>query len=111
MEREVVLRVISMPSDADATGQVSVGWLLGKLDIAGAVIPSRLLQEPVRLKHLNAFEIHSVPHLGGRVSFYARQLRMDSRQVEVELEVRSERRDSSDETKLLVAALTYSAAG
>ena len=39
---QLVLRVMPMPADANANGDVFGGWIMAQVDLAGAVLPARI---------------------------------------------------------------------
>ena len=41
-QRELVLRVMPLPSDVNANGDIFGGWLMAQVDLAGAVLPYRI---------------------------------------------------------------------
>ena len=38
-DRELVLKVIPMPGDCNANGDIFGGWVMAQVDLAGAVLP------------------------------------------------------------------------
>jgi hypothetical protein len=40
-DHELVLKVIPMPADANANGDIFGGWVMAQVDLAGAVLPAR----------------------------------------------------------------------
>ena len=46
---QTVLRIIPMPADLAISGQISAGWLLSRLDQAGAVLPCGAFAAPAML--------------------------------------------------------------
>ncbi len=38
--RELVLRMMPMPADANANGDIFGGWIMAQVDIAGSVLPA-----------------------------------------------------------------------
>ena len=43
-EHELVLKVIPMPADCNANGDIFGGWVMAQVDLAGSVIPARYTQ-------------------------------------------------------------------
>ncbi|MGH8795471.1 MAG: acyl-CoA thioesterase, partial [Caldimonas sp.] len=41
-DRQLVMRVMPMPADANGNGDIFGGWIMAQVDLAGAVIPSRI---------------------------------------------------------------------
>ena len=40
-DMELVLKVIPMPADSNANGDIFGGWVMAQVDLAGSVIPAR----------------------------------------------------------------------
>ena len=38
--RELVMRVMPMPADVNANGDIFGGWIMAQVDLAGAVLPA-----------------------------------------------------------------------
>ncbi len=48
LDKELVLKVIPMPADCNANGDIFGGWVMSQVDLAGAVLPSvKPLRNPV----------------------------------------------------------------
>ena len=43
-DAELVLKVIPMPADCNANGDIFGGWVMAQVDLAGAVLPARYVQ-------------------------------------------------------------------
>ena len=41
-DRQLVLRVMPMPADANGNGDIFGGWIMAQVDLAGAVLPARM---------------------------------------------------------------------
>lgn len=88
-----VLRVIPLPVELGISSQISSGWLLSKLDQAGAVLPCGVFAAPAMLSELGSITIHSMPRLGDCVTFRAKLIRASADSAEVEIEAVTERRN------------------
>ena len=42
-DKELVLRVIPMPADVNANGDIFGGWVMAQVDLAGSVLPARFM--------------------------------------------------------------------
>ena len=104
---QTVLRVIPLPAELGISGQISCGWLLSKLDQAGAVLPCGVFAAPAMLSELGAITIHSTPRLGDCVTFRAKLIRASADSAEVEIEAMTERRDGGGQVRVLHTRLTY----
>ena len=43
-DHELVLKVIPMPGDCNANGDIFGGWVMAQVDLAGSVLPARYVQ-------------------------------------------------------------------
>ncbi|HJV95078.1 MAG TPA: acyl-CoA thioesterase, partial [Albitalea sp.] len=41
-DRQLVMRVMPMPADANGNGDIFGGWIMAQVDLAGSVLPSRI---------------------------------------------------------------------
>ena len=54
-DRQLVLRVMPMPADANANGDIFGGWIMAQVDIAGSILPARLSRGRVTTVAVNEF--------------------------------------------------------
>lgn len=106
-EREVVLRVVPMPSDANHTGDIFGGWIMSQVDIAGSIPALRLAKGRIATVAVNAFTFRQPVLIGDLVSFYADVVRVGRTSITVDVEVYAERRVLGDVVKVTEATLTY----
>jgi acyl-CoA thioesterase YciA len=50
-----VLKVIPMPGDANANGDIFGGWVMAQVDLAGSVLPARYAQGRMATVAVNEF--------------------------------------------------------
>ncbi|HWH47081.1 MAG TPA: acyl-CoA thioesterase [Burkholderiales bacterium] len=105
--REVALRVVPMPSDANYTGDIFGGWIMSQVDIAGSVPALRLAQGRIATVAVNSFIFKQPVLIGDLVSFYADVVRVGRTSITVEVEVYAERRTLREVVKVTEATLTY----
>ena len=107
-DRELVLRVMPMPADVNANGDVFGGWIMAQVDVAGAVLPFRIAKGRIATVSVNQFVFKQPVSLGDLLSFYARVTRVGTTSVSVHVDVYAER-NPVDPTvvKVTEADLTY----
>ncbi len=105
--REVVLRVVPMPSDVNSTGDIFGGWIMAQVDIAGSIPAFRLAQGRVATVAVNSFVFKQPVLVGDLVSFYAEVARVGRTSVTVNVEVFAERGIPQRAVKVTEATLTY----
>jgi acyl-CoA thioesterase YciA len=106
-DREVALRVVPMPSDANHTGDIFGGWIMSQVDIAGSIPALRLAKGRIATVAVNAFTFRQPVLIGDLVSFYADIVRVGRTSITVDVEVYAERRVLGDVVKVTEATLTY----
>ncbi|HEX7636767.1 MAG TPA: acyl-CoA thioesterase [Burkholderiaceae bacterium] len=107
-DKELVLRVIPMPSDANANGDIFGGWIMAQVDLAGSVLPIRLAKGRVTTVAVNQFVFKQPVSIGDLLSFYATVERIGNTSVTVRVEVYAERNPADLQVvKVTEANLTY----
>ncbi len=107
-DAELVLRVIPMPSDSNANGDVFGGWIMAQVDVAGSVLPYRVARGRIATVAVNQFLFKQPVSIGDLLSFYARVTRIGNTSVTVHVEVWAERNPSDWQVvKVTEANLTY----
>ena len=106
------IRVVAMPSDANYTGDVFGGWLMGQVDVAGSIPALHRAKGRVATIAVNSFVFKQPIFVGDVVSFYASIIKVGNTSITVDVEVYVQR-DPENPTCLKVteATLTYVAVG
>jgi acyl-CoA thioesterase YciA len=105
---QLVLRVIPLPADVNANGDIFGGWIMAQVDLAGAVLPSRIAKGRIATVAVNQFVFKQPVSLGDLLSFYARITRIGNTSISVRVEVYAERNPSNlHVVKVTEADLTY----
>ncbi len=107
-DQELVLKVVPMPADVNANGDIFGGWVMAQVDIAGSVLPARLVRGRMATVAVNEFIFKQPVKVGDILSFFARIVRVGRTSITVQVEVYAERyRSQGDYTKVTEAQLTY----
>ena len=107
-DAELVMRVMPMPADSNANGDVFGGWIMAQVDIAGAVLPYRVARGRIATVAVNEFLFKQPVSVGDLLSFYARVTRVGRTSVTVNVEVWAERNPHAWQVvKVTEATLTY----
>jgi acyl-CoA thioesterase YciA len=107
-ERELVMRVMPMPADANANGDIFGGWIMAQVDLAGAVLPARVARGRIATVAVNQFVFKQPVSIGDLLSFYAKVERVGRTSVTVNVEVYAERNPADlHVVKVTEANLTY----
>ena len=106
--RELVLRVMPLPADVNANGDIFGGWIMAQVDLAGAVLPSRIARGRIATVAVNEFVFKQPVSLGDLLSFYAKVVRVGTTSITVHVEVYAERNPANLQVvKVTEASLTY----
>src|SRR3954464_991955 len=107
-DRQLVLRVMPMPADANGNGDIFGGWIMAQVDLAGAVLPARIAKGRIATVAVNEFVFKQPVSIGDLLSFYARVERVGNTSVTVNVEVYAERNPANlHVVKVTEANLTY----
>lgn len=107
-DMELVLKVIPMPADCNAGGDIFGGWVMAQVDLAASVIPARYAQGRIATVAVNEFIFKQPVRLGDILSFYAKLVRLGRTSVTVKVEVYAERLNIQGRyTKVTEASLTF----
>ncbi len=106
--KELVLKVIPMPADSNANGDIFGGWVMAQVDLAGGVIAARLSKGRIATVAVKEFIFKQPVRVGDILSFYSALLRTGRTSVTVDVEVYAERFGSQGSyVKVTEAILTY----
>jgi acyl-CoA thioesterase YciA len=107
-DKELVLKVIPMPADCNANGDIFGGWVMAQVDLAGAVVPARYVDGRMATVAVNQFIFKQPVRVGDILSFFASVTRIGNTSITVEVEVYAERfRAQGQYVKVTEASLTY----
>ncbi len=107
-DEELVLKVIPMPADSNANGDIFGGWVMAQVDLAGSVIPARYAGGRIATVAVNEFIFKQPVRVGDILSFYSKLTRIGKTSITVKVEVYAERFQSQGRfVKVTEANLTY----
>lgn len=107
-DQELVLKVIPLPSDTNANGDIFGGWVMAQVDLAGAVLPARIAQGRMATVAVNEFIFKQPVRVGDILSFFGSIKRIGRTSISVQIEVFAERFSNQGRyIKVTEALLTY----
>lgn len=107
-DQELVLKVIPMPADCNANGDIFGGWVMAQVDMAGSVIPARYAGGRMATVAVNEFIFKQPVRVGDILSFFSKLTRIGRTSITVKVEVYAERyREQGKYSKVTEASLTY----
>ena len=107
-DQELVLKVIPMPADCNANGDIFGGWVMAQVDLAGAVLPARHARGRFATVAVNEFIFKQPVRVGDILSFFSRVVKLGNTSITVSVEVFAERwNEQGQYVKVTQATLTY----
>lgn len=107
-DKELVLKMIPMPADCNANGDIFGGWVMAQVDMAGSVIPARYVDGRMATVAVNQFIFKQPVRVGDILSFFSDVTRIVTTSITVQVEVYAERfRAQGHYIKVTEASLTY----
>ena len=107
-DQELVLKVIPMPGDCNANGDIFGGWVMAQVDLAGAVVPARHTGGRMATVAVNEFIFKQPVRVGDILSFFSKLVRIGRTSITVKVEVYAERFGTHGAySKVTEALLTY----
>ena len=108
-DKELVLKVVPMPGDCNANGDIFGGWVMSQVDLAGCVLAMRLAGgNRMATVAVNEFIFKQPVRVGDILSFFAAVTRIGRTSITVEVEVYAARfSDQGKYLKVTEARLTY----
>jgi acyl-CoA thioesterase YciA len=107
-DQVLVLKVIPMPGDCNANGDIFGGWVMAQVDLAGSVLPARYTQGRMATVAVNEFIFKQPVRVGDILSFFSKVSRIGRTSITVKVEVFAERfRTQGQYIKVTEALVTY----
>ena len=107
-KRQLTIRVLAMPADANPHGDIFGGWLMSQIDIAGSVVAIQTAQGRVVTVAVNEMRFILPVFVGDLVSLYARLKQVGRTSVTVEVDAFAEREQERNQLqRVATATLTY----
>ena len=107
-DKELVLKVVPMPADCNANGDIFGGWVMAQVDVAGSIVPARYTRGRMATVAVNEFIFKQPVRVGDILSFFGGVSRIGRTSITVQVEVYAERYDTQGHyIKVTEASLTY----
>jgi acyl-CoA thioesterase YciA len=107
-DRELTYRVVAMPADTNAYGDIFGGWVMSQIDIAGSVIAIRRAAGRVATAAVKEFRFLAPVAVGDLVSCYAEVRKIGQSSITVHVVAEACRQlEAHSETVVADATLVY----
>src|ERR1700744_3196468 len=83
---DVCIRMLAMPADANANGDIFGGWLLSQMDLGGGVFASKIANSRTVTVAIEAMNFRKPVFVGDLVSVHANLVRVGRPSLPVQLE-------------------------
>jgi acyl-CoA thioesterase YciA len=108
LDKELVMKVIPMPADCNANGDIFGGWVMAQVDLAGAVLPARYVDGRMATVAVNQFIFKHPVRVGDILSFFSSVTRIGTTSITVQVEVFAEHFNAQKRyMKVTEASVTY----
>ena len=105
---EPTTRVLAMPTDTNASGDIFGGWIMSQVDIAASIAAHRRARSRTVTVAVNSFQFKKPVYVGDLVSFYATIEKIGRTSITVFVEVYAERGlHPTEVVKVTEATLTF----
>src|SRR5258708_27977386 len=107
VSRELALRAIAMPGEANPNGDIFGGWLLAQMDLAGGSVASQRAQGRVATVAITGMTFHMPVFIGDEVSCYAEVKRIGRSSITIRIETWVRRHLSAERVLVTEGIFTY----
>jgi len=105
---DLAIRVMAMPADTNAAGDIFGGWLMSQMDLAGSVFARRIARGRVVTVAVDSFQFKQPVFVGDLISCYASITRIGKTSLTVHVKAFAERQGKThDNIQVTEADLTY----
>jgi acyl-CoA thioesterase YciA len=104
---ELVIRTIAMPADTNANGDIFGGWLLGQMDIGGAICARNLSRSRVTTVAIDAMSFINPVYVGDIVSCHASLDKVGRTSMRIDVEAWAQRTRGGELVRVTEGVFTY----
>jgi acyl-CoA thioesterase YciA len=104
-EGEPLIRAITMPADANPSGDIFGGWLMSQMDLAAANAASRRCRGRCATVAVDGMIFHEPVFIGDEVSLYGNVIKVGRTSMTIRVE--AWRRSRTEETRYKVTEATF----
>src|SRR6187397_1408312 len=106
-KRDPAIRVVAMPADANAYGDIFGGWLLSMMDSAAGLTAARRAKGRAVTVAIDAMVFHAPVKVGDEVSVYTRIDKVGRTSMAIAVVAFRRHRSEEEETKVTEAKFTF----
>ena len=107
-DHQPAIRILAMPTDTNASGDIFGGWLMSQVDIAGSIEAFRRAKGRIVTVAVNEFRFLQPVYVGDLISLYTRLIKIGTSSIRIHVTAFAERNRGKDEChKVAEAEITY----
>ena len=106
-QRDPAIRVVAMPADANAYGDIFGGWLLSLMDNGAGLTAARRSHGRAVTVAMDGMQFHEPVKVGDEVSVYAEIEKVGRTSMTIAVEAWRRARHQEDATKVTEAKFTF----
>ena len=106
-QRDPAIRVVAMPADANAYGDIFGGWLLSLMDNGAGLVAARRAKGRAVTVAIDAMQFHQPVKVGDEVSVYAEVEPVGRTSMVIAVEAWRRERHREDPIKVTEAKFTF----
>ena len=103
-EEKLTVRVVAMPADTNATGDIFGGWLMSQVDIAGSIIAVDTVSCRVATVAVKHFQFIKPVYVGDLVSCFAKVVSIGNTSLTVDIRAVAARNHSIENAETVAEA-------
>lgn len=109
--KEPAIKIIAMPADANADGDMFGGWILSMMDLAGALPARKRAKKRIVTVAVENIVFHKPVFVGDCLECYADIEKVGRSSITVKVETYVERREKEEKEKITEGRFVYVAIG
>ena len=106
-KRDPAIRVVAMPADANAYGDIFGGWLLSLMDNGAGLTAARRAKGRAVTVAIDAMQFHAPVKVGDEVSVYTQIEKVGRTSMTIAVEAFRRQRSEETATKVTEAKFTF----
>ncbi len=109
--KEPAIKIVAMPADANADGDMFGGWILSMMDLAGSIPARKRAKRRIVTVAVDSIEFHAPMFVGDCLECYADIEKVGRTSITVKVESYAESREAEGKTKITEGRFVYVAVG
>ncbi|MBN8530773.1 MAG: acyl-CoA thioesterase [Alphaproteobacteria bacterium] len=104
---EPIIKIIAMPKDGNADGDVFGGWILSMMDLAGGTYAKKVARNRVVTVAVDKMVFHKPVFIGDCLECFAETVKIGSTSLTVKVDAYVERKSGGDKEKVTEGVFVF----